>query len=147
MVSPLKRNAPEIIGLMGVGLLLFQHSKYITIMKTKKWVQNIALRINTRFPFAPATLLSSGISLGVRKHICQIREQLTRSARQVESLSEQLLGAQSANAERTTQVESLNRQLEEARSDSAQIREQLTMAQADKAAIAWQVESFIIYGI
>lgn len=77
MVSPLQRNAPEIIGLMGLGLLLFQHSKYIPIMKTNKWVQNIALRINTRFAFVPVTLLSFGIFRRVRN-------------RKVESLNGQL---------------------------------------------------------
>jgi len=103
MVSPLQRNAPEIIGLMGAALLLCQNSKYIPILKSKQWIQNSALRINntlrinTHFSFLPAAMFSSGISLGVRKHICQIREQLTRaqadiaeSARQVESLNRQL---------------------------------------------------------
>ena len=106
MVSPLQRNSPEIIGLMGAGLLLFQYSKYIPIMKTNKWVQNIALRINTRFSFAPAALLSSGIFWGVGNR----------------------------------QVESLNRQLEEARSDSAQIREQLTRVESERDQSSRQVE-------
>ena len=118
MVSPLQRNAPEIIGLMGVGLLIFQHSKYIPIMKTNKWVQNIALRINTRFPFAPATLLSSGISLGVGKYICKFNE-----------LREQLTRAQADKAESARQVEDLRGQLTSAQAHSTQIREQLTRAQ------------------
>jgi len=120
MVSPLQRNAPEIIGLMGAALLLCQNSKYIPILKSKQWIQNSALRINntlrinTHFSFLPAAMFSSGISLGVRKHICQIREQLTRaqadkaeSARQVEDLRAQANKGESARQE----IESLKVEL------------------------------------
>jgi len=132
MVSPLQRNAPEIIGLMGAALLLCQNSKYIPILKSKQWIQNSALRINntlrinTHFSFLPAAMFSSGISLGVRKHICQIREQLTR--------------AQADKAESARQVEDLRGQLTNAQADSTQIREQLRIAQADIAESARQVE-------
>jgi len=145
MVSPLQRNAPEVIGLMGVGLLLFQHSKYIPIMKTSKWVQNIALRINTHFAFVPATLLSSGIFWRAgNMQVESLNRQLEEARSDSTQIREQLTRAQTANAENARQVESLNRQLEEARSDSAQIREQLMRAQSDSARLRRQLKGDLI---
>jgi len=134
MINPLQKKAPEIIGLMGAALLLCQNSKYIPILKSKQWIQNTALRINntlrinTHFSFLPAAMFSSGISLGVRKHICQISEQLTRAqgARQVEDLRgqlrEQLTIAQADKAESARQVEDLRGQLTNAQADSTQMK-------------------------